>query len=217
MQRTGERPDYGVKSPELAELVCRPPGDGPFVSLYCETEAAVENAAPLSEAHWRALRDDLASQGAPEGVLGFIDPVVSEAHGSDDMLAEELASLLAAHSNRTDSDLAELIRADGGSSGRAVTGWPEVVSALVAARVDTLVVEDGASEPATAWFGEDPLQAAATEGDLRAMGVDEPREGNRTDVAIRAAFGGGASVRIAGSQGPLAGEPSALLRWSEGR
>jgi len=48
----------------------------------------------------------------------------------------------------------------------------------------------------TAWFGPEPLQVGIDEATVRAMGVDEPREGRSIDVCIRAALGSGAEVRI---------------------
>jgi len=63
----------------------------------------------------------------------------------------------------------------------------------------------------TAWFGPDPTQVAMTAGDVRGLGVDAPVEGRLVDVAVRAALGTGAGIRVV----PVApdGGIGAILRW----
>ncbi|HET6795421.1 MAG TPA: hypothetical protein VFH45_13310, partial [Acidimicrobiales bacterium] len=63
MQSSGYVPRPGAELGDLAPIVARP---GPFLTAYLNTEAAVENAAMLSEARWRSLRERLAADGAPE-------------------------------------------------------------------------------------------------------------------------------------------------------
>ena len=54
-----------------------------------------------------------------------------------------------------------------------------------------------------------------TQGFGRGLGVDEPVEGRLVDVAVRAALGTGAGIRVVppGAAGPTDGM-GAVLRWS---
>ena len=52
------------------------------------------------------------------------------------------------------------------------------------------------SADGTAWSGPEPLHIGLDEANVRAMGVDEPWEARAIDVAIRAALGSGAEVRV---------------------
>jgi hypothetical protein len=84
------------------------------------------------------------------------------------------------------------------------------------AAVDVLLVaSDDPEDARTAFFGPDPAVVGATAGDVRALGVDEPVEGRLVDVAMRAALGTGAGVRVVppGAAGPTGGL-GAILRWS---
>ncbi len=76
--RLGLRPD------DLAGLLRE---EGPFLTIYLTTQAAVPNAAQLSEKRWRALRDQLGPSGVPAEVLDAVDPLVGEAHLSGETLA----------------------------------------------------------------------------------------------------------------------------------
>ena len=84
METAGVTPRVAVSAPELTELFRAP---GPFVSLYLTTEAAIENAAQLSERRWKPLRAGLVEQGAPSAALDAIDAVVPDAHLHGDGLA----------------------------------------------------------------------------------------------------------------------------------
>jgi hypothetical protein len=75
---TSEQVTMGaVEAGDLASLAA---AEGPFLSLYLNTEPDVENAAQRSETRWRTVRGDLADDGVPETVLEAIDPLVPEAH-----------------------------------------------------------------------------------------------------------------------------------------
>jgi peptide subunit release factor 1 (eRF1) len=74
-------------------------------------------------------------------------------------------------------------------------GPRKVIEALQMAVVDTLLVADD-DEERRAWFGPDPTHVALDRSDVEAMGVSEPEEAPLVDVAIRAAIGTGAHVRV---------------------
>jgi hypothetical protein len=46
------------------------------------------------------------------------------------------------------------------------------------------------------------------------MGVDPPAEGRLVDIAVRAALGTGAGIRVVGAGAGLEGGIGAILRWS---
>ena len=61
--------------------------NGPFLTVYLSTDGTVENAAIRSEQRWKTLRRQAAHAGAPEDVLGAIDPLVGYAHLEGAVLA----------------------------------------------------------------------------------------------------------------------------------
>ena len=84
METSEQLPHGAVEAPDLAELVGRP---GPFLSVYVNTEAEIENAAQRSQARWKTIRGDLPGKEIPEAVLARIDELVPEAHLEGDSLA----------------------------------------------------------------------------------------------------------------------------------
>ena len=89
------------------------------------------------------------------------------------------------------------------------------MSALAMAAVDVLLVAaDDPDDPRKAWFGPEPTQVGVTAADVRSMGVDQPQEGRLVDVAVRAALGTGAGIRVIGTGAGLEGGIGAILRWS---
>ena len=60
--------------------------DGPFVSLYLNTEASTEEGARELELRWRAFREEAVDQGAPEDTLARLDDVVGGAQRRGDGL-----------------------------------------------------------------------------------------------------------------------------------
>jgi hypothetical protein len=69
---------------DLRELVGHA---GPFATVYVDTDADVDDAPHRSGLHWRALRDELRRDGAPDAVLEAIDPLVPDAHLAGGALA----------------------------------------------------------------------------------------------------------------------------------
>ena len=80
-------------------------------------------------------------------------------------------------------------------------------------RIDVLLVHDHRDDTRSAWFGPERVHVASQPAELRALGVDEPREGRLVDVAIRAALGTGAGVRVIPEHGPVTEGIGGLLRW----
>ena len=111
--------------------------------------------------------------------------------------------------------LMEKFREERGQDDRACDGPAATLSALAMAAVDVLLLgTDDPDDARTASFGPDPTQVAETASDLRGLGVDQPVEGRLVDVAVRAALGTGAGIRIVGPGAGLDGGMGAILRWS---
>jgi hypothetical protein len=114
-----------------------------------------------------------------------------------DTLPSELEDLVrdVVHSE-TDALLAKLAE-ERGQSDLAVEGAAATARALAKAQVAALLVADDRDDQHTLWFGPaDPALLATSPEDLRALGVDDPKEAPARDVLVRAALGTGAGVRV---------------------
>jgi hypothetical protein len=61
--------------------------DGPFTSVYMDTEGDVEQAAELVALRWKNLRGSMLAAGVPEGTVAAIDPLVEGSHMAGATLA----------------------------------------------------------------------------------------------------------------------------------
>jgi release factor family 2 len=61
--------------------------DGPFTSVYMDTEGDVEQAAELVALRWKNLRGSMLAAGVPEGTVTAIDPLVEGSHMAGATLA----------------------------------------------------------------------------------------------------------------------------------
>ncbi|MDQ3946082.1 MAG: hypothetical protein M3357_13210 [Actinomycetota bacterium] len=80
MESSRPRPPGVVDTATVPELAGLLGASGPFVTVYLNTEPAVENAAQRNELRWNDLRQQLEEQGAPPAALEAIDPLVPAAH-----------------------------------------------------------------------------------------------------------------------------------------
>jgi hypothetical protein len=137
------------------------------------------------------------------------------ADGSEDIFEQEAMVAVELAVNADADALLEKFREERGQDDRAAEGPRATLAALAMAAADVLLIAgDDPDDPRTAWFGPEPAQVAATAGDLRAMGVDEPVEARLVDVAVRAALGTGAGIRVVGAGAGPDGGIGAILRWS---
>jgi hypothetical protein len=375
MEHTGADPQVAVTAPELADLA---QADGPFLTVYLTTEAQIDNAAQRSEQRWKTLRRALNDDGAPDGVLEAVDPLVHDAHLMGDCLAvfatagglvhvehnpeplardlgrwaplpvlapvlawrqaspphvavladrhgADLFGLRAAAANvqreaggvgpvtkpsgggwsqrryqeraenawetnakdvadavvrlvhqvearlvvaagdvralqllqealpkevldklelvgggrSPDGSIDEVVadvdrlaeaavahdtdlllakfREESGQGDRAADGPIPTMEALTMAQVEVLLLHDDPDDNRQAWFGPDPVQVGLDRETVEGMGVDPPVEARMVDVAVRAALGTGAGVRVipgaTSADGPSGGL-GALLRWA---
>lgn len=129
---------------------------------------------------------------------------------------EEAARIAVGLAVNADTDaLVEKFREERGQSDRAAEGAEATLNALAMAAVDILLLApDDPDDARTAWFGADPTQLGLREDDLRSLGVEEPTDGRLVDVAVRAALGTGAGIRVVEPGAGVDGGIGAILRWS---
>src|SRR4051794_27914162 len=80
MQRAGTTVPSGVEAWMLGSAVDAFDSRTAVVSVYLVLERAIENASQQNQASWRAHRDRLSEEGAPEIALAAIDRLVPDAH-----------------------------------------------------------------------------------------------------------------------------------------
>lgn len=135
--------------------------------------------------------------------------------GSEESFQEAARIAVELAVNADDDALLEKFREELGQDDRAADGPDATLGALAMAAVDVLLVApDDPDDARTAWFGPDPTELAATADDLRGLGVDDPVEGRLVDVAVRAALGTGAGIRVVQPGASPSGGLGAILRWS---
>lgn len=108
----------------------------------------------------------------------------------------------------------EKLREEVGQKDLAVEGNDSTLEALTKAQVATLLVSDDPEDDRSAHCTSEPIPVAATEHRLEELGVEPRTEARLVDVAIRAALGTGASVRIVPAESGVADNVAALLRWT---
>ena len=135
--------------------------------------------------------------------------------GSEQSFQEEARAAVGLAVNADTDALLEKFREEAGQDDRAAAGTRATFGALAMAAVDVLILSpDDLEDPRTAWFGPEPTQVALTAADLKGLGVAQPQEGRLVDVAVRAALGTGAGVRVVEAGAGLDGGIGAVLRWS---
>jgi peptide subunit release factor 1 (eRF1) len=138
----------------------------------------------------------------------------SRAPGSGlDEIADDVVKLAATVAAQDTVEFLRQFKTERGQSELAAEGAKATIEALSAARVDTLLIHDDPDDDRTAWFGPEPGMVSQTKRALVDMGVEEPQEARLVDVAIRAAFSTGASVRIVPSAGSVKQGIGAILRF----
>jgi len=133
--------------------------------------------------------------------------------GSVDEAAEEVTRLVATAVAEDTRALLAKFKEEQGQGDRAVEGGAATLDALTRGQVEVLLVHADPDDRRTAWFGAEPIPVATEPGVLRDLGVQDSQEGALVDVALRAALGTSAGVRLV----PAAGGPDdgigAILRW----
>ena len=135
--------------------------------------------------------------------------------GSEDLFQQQARVAVELAVNADADALLEKFREERGQDDRAAEGTRATLAALAMAAVDVLLVApDDPDDPRTAWFGPEPAHVGTTDAEVKGLGVDQPVEGRLVDVALRAALGTGAGIRVVAAGGGLEGGIGAILRWS---
>ena len=134
--------------------------------------------------------------------------------GSEDRIAEEVVTAAAAAAARVTREALAKFKEEKGQGERAADGASATIEALARSQVAVLLLHDDPEDTRMAWFGPEPGHIATSRDDLEGMGVREPKQGRLADVAIRAALGTGADVRVVPAHGGPSDGVGALLRWS---
>jgi hypothetical protein len=142
----------------------------------------------------RALQ--LLREQAPKRVRELIRVVGGE-YGSLDAVFAAADKLVAATVEADTEALLERFAEERGQRDRAVEGAAATLAALGRGQVGTLLVAGPfLDDQRTAWFGPAPTDVAGDRDALAALGVATPVQGSLVDVAVRAALGTGANVRV---------------------
>jgi Bacterial archaeo-eukaryotic release factor family 2 len=160
----------------------------------------------------RALQ--LLREQAPKRVTELLQVVGGELRSLDAVFAAA-AGLIAETVEGDTRALLDRFAEERGQGDRAAEGATATLEALGRSQVDTLLVVDDPGDDRTAFFGEGPNQVGADAATLDAMGVAAPAEARLADVAVRAAVGTGASIRVLdqGRHGAPLDGLGALLRF----
>jgi hypothetical protein len=220
-QETGDDPDlrktnpggwsqrrYQNRAENLWEQNAKEVADR-LASLVDETRARLVVVA----GDVRALQ--LLREHLPERMTDLLREVDgSRAPGSGlDEIADDVVKLAATVAAEDTVSFLRLFKQERGQQDLAAEGTKATIEALAAARVDTLLIHDDPDDDRSAWFGPEPGMVALDRKTLSDMGVDQPQQARLVDVAIRAAFTTGASVRIVPSAGSVKEGIGAILRF----
>lgn len=132
---------------------------------------------------------------APERVSRLLVEVQGE-YGAADHVLGPAAALAAEQAAQDGTQLLALFAERHGRRDRAALGATDVLATVAQSLADVVLLDAEALADRTAWFGPEPSQVGVDPDALLAYGVTDIREGQLTDVVIRAAVGGGTSVRI---------------------
>jgi hypothetical protein len=151
----------------------------------------------------------LLREHAPKRVRELLQVVGGE-FGSLEAVFAEADKLVRATVEAGNQAVLDRFAEERGQADRAVEGAAATLAALALSQVDTLLLTGlFLDDERTAWFGPAPTDVAADRATLADLGVAEPVEGRLVDVAVRAALGTGAAVRVL--------DPADRTRPAEGR
>ena len=158
------------------------------------------------------MRRDFESELSAEARDAIVGWTTAEAHAGPSELLEVVRPLLDEARARADEEALARFEEQHGRGERAASGWKQVLDAASDARVDTLLVEEGASS--RAWECPECGRASADGGSCPLDGTKLEERDDAADLAMhRTLAHGGAIVRVgAGALGESKGI-AALLRF----
>jgi hypothetical protein len=156
----------------------------------------------------------LTRDALPERVRDIVREAPGSLHpdGSEERFAAEIDRLIEEVQIADSTAALALLAQEVGQRDRGAVGPAQVFAALARSQVDTLLLGEDADDDRRAWFGDDPDLVALDDQTLVELGVVVPVPGRAVDVAIRAAIGTGAGIRVVPS-GSLVDGFAAVLRF----
>jgi hypothetical protein len=136
-----------------------------------------------------------------------------DAHVKEHVRAQ-VDALVSAEVAQRSAAVAERLREELGQGDLGCEGIERTVAALARGQVEALLLAPGAGLEHPVWFGSEPLQLAMDRDGVEALGATDPREGPLLDVAIRAALGTDASVRMVPPEERIKEGIGGVLRWA---
>jgi len=137
------------------------------------------------------------------------------ADGSVDAVVDDVTRLVATVVAADTKDLLAKFREERGQADRAADGPTDTLTALSKSQVEVLLVHADPDDTRTAWFGREAIPVAERSTDLTDLAVADAQDGPLVDVALRAALGTGAGIRIIPGAGGPTGGIGAILRWRD--
>lgn len=136
------------------------------------------------------------------------------AEGIDrDALAEEIDSVLSQHRQTQMAETLARFEQDRGRGRAAVDGLGEVVRALQAGAVDTLLLVDDPSASHTLWTSEEPMHVGNDRSEVESLGAQEPVEAPADAVLVRALVAQDGAIELIEGASDIAGGIGAILRF----
>jgi hypothetical protein len=159
----------------------------------------------------------LLKEALPERAAELVQDVhgTRSPDGSVDAGVEDVTRLVATAVAADTTAMLAKFREERGQADRAADGPGPTLEALSRAQVEVLLVHADPDDGRTAWFGTEAIPVADRPDDLSALGVARPQLGPLTEVAIRAALGTGAGLRLIPGAGGPDGGLGAILRWRD--
>jgi hypothetical protein len=160
------------------------------------------------------LRESLAER--VDELVHVIEKEIPRKLGEDDPVPEDVWALVQQHVRERTEALLARFEEERGQHDKAVDGADATARALAMSQVAVLLIGAELDADRTLWFGPDPASLAATDRELKELGVDSPEEGPAGDVLVRAALGTGAGIRVLDDADGIEHGVGALLRWTTG-
>jgi peptide subunit release factor 1 (eRF1) len=160
------------------------------------------------------LRDSLPDRVGE--LVHVIEKEIPRKLEKDDPVPDDVWALVQQHVRETGDALLARFEEERGQHDQAVEGVDATATALAMAQVAVLLIADGSEDDRQLWFGSNPSMLAATDQELKDLGVDSPEQGPAQDVLSRAALGTSAGIRVLEDSKVIDEGVGALLRWTAG-
>lgn len=166
----------------------------------------------------KLLRDNLGERAS--AIATEVEHSGLRSGGDDSELADAVVEAARAAATRERHQVLEHFdQVAGRPDGAVAQGLSQVLAALRAEQVETLLIDGGVAREDLVWVGEQPSHLALDRAELEAMGASPVAQVPVDAALLRAAAGTGADFQpLGGGRTGLVGRPvpdgvAALLRW----